>query len=419
MPDAANAGPRLEIVVGAHVMDWWGGSVTYTLTVARELTRLGHRVTIFSPRVGEPGRVARGWGLAVADRERTLPETCGVVFAQDAWSAYTLGARYPEAPVVASIHGDETDVFFPPQLRGLVSVTVALYDRVANRARALATDVPVVRLAQPVDLRRFSPQGPLVDPPRRVLALGNYLRGDRRKQLTRVCEEAGLDLRFAGVNDGSSTAPEHELNSADIVIGKARVIVEAMACGRAAYVYDHNGGDGWITPDTYERHAADNFAGQSTPDVIDAARLRRDLAAYSPGMGVVNRDLAVLHHNATRHAHELVELFRGLVPRARLAPDALTELARLAALQWDTYVRLDAAEYWGAQALAENRRLDEKRAAAVAAAEGLMRQRNALLEEREALLGTSRYRFAQALARPFDLARSRSRSRSRPGSHGG
>lgn len=407
MPDADHAGPRLEIVLGAHVLDWWGGSVTYTLTVARELVRLGHRVTTFSPRVGDPGRVARGWGLEVVDSERALPETCGVVFAQDAWSAYTLGARYPETPVVACIHDDQTDVFFPPQLRGLVSATVAMYDRVAARARALATDVPVVRLAQPVDLRRFTPHGPLVNPPRRALALGNYLRGDRREQLAGVCEQAGLELRFVGVHDGSSAAPEHELNTADIVVGKARAIVEAMACGRAAYVYDHNGGDGWITRDTYERHAADNFAGQSTEDVIDVARLRRDLAEYSPEMGVVNRDLAVLHHNAARHAHELVELFRGLAPRTRLAPDALTELARIAAVQWDTYVRLDAAQYWGSQALAENRRLDEERAVAVATAEALTRERDALLRERDALLGTRRSRLAQALARPLDLMRRR------------
>ncbi|MEA2254779.1 MAG: hypothetical protein QOG35_824 [Solirubrobacteraceae bacterium] len=408
------AGPRLEIVLGAHVLDWWGGSVTCTVTVARELARLGHRVTIFSPRVGEPGRVARGWGLDVVDDERALPETCGVVYAQDAWSAFALGARYPETPVVACIHGDETDVFFPPQLRGLVSATVAMYDRVEARARALAGDVPVVRLAQPVDLRRFVPHGPLADPPRRALALGNYLRGDRREQLAAACHDVGLELSFVGVHDQSSTATEHVLNTTDIVIGKARVMVEAMACGRAAYVYDHNGGDGWITPETYERHAADNFAGQSTREVVDASRLRRDLAEYRPEMGPANRDLAVLHHSAARHAHELVTLFRTLAPRTEPAPDSLAEMARLTALQWDTYVRLDAAQYWGAEALKENRRIDDERVAAVAAADDLKRERDELAAEVarrrgewDALLATRRYRFARALARPLDALRRR------------
>jgi hypothetical protein len=430
MQDAA-VGPRLRIVLGAHVLDWWGGSVTYTVTVARELARLGHGVTIFSPRVGEPGELARGWGLDVVDDEAALPDSCGMAFAQDAWSAYTLGARYPQTPVVGCIHGDEYDAFFPPQLPGLVSATVAMYDRVVERARALAGGVPVLRLTQPVDLRRFVPHGPLLDPPRRAIALSNHLRGDRREQLAAVCEDIGLELGFVGANNGASAAPENELNRADIVIAKGRSIVEAMACGRAAYVYDQNGGDGWITPETYESHAADNFAGLSTGEVVDAARLRRDLAAYSPVMGPANRDLAVLHHSAARHAHELVELFRDLAPRTEPAPDSLAEMARLAAVQWDTYVRLDAAEYWGAEALAESRRLDDERAAAVADATALRRdrdrlqaerdalesehetlrdERDRLEREREALLGTRRYRLAQALARPLELLRRRGRS---------
>ena len=123
---------------------------------------------------------------------------------------------------------------------------------------------------------------------------------------------------FVGANaNGAAPAPENELNSADIVIGKGRAIVEAMACGRAAYVYDQNGGDGWITPETYESPRGGQLRG-----AVDARRGRRragcgaDLGAYRPEMGTANRDLAVLHHSVARHAHELVELFRGLAPRA-------------------------------------------------------------------------------------------------------
>ena len=38
---------------------------------------------------------------------------------------------------------------------------------------------------------------------------------------------------------------------ADIVVGYGRSVLEAMAMGRAAYVWDHAGGDGWVTPETY------------------------------------------------------------------------------------------------------------------------------------------------------------------------
>src|SRR5205823_9456803 len=119
------------------------------------------------------------------------------------------------------------------------------------------------------------------------------------------------------------------LNEADVVVGKARVIVEAMACGRAAYVYDVFGSDGWVTNDTYARLEADNFSGQTGTPPVDVARLRSDLELYRPDMGAANRELAVVNHSATRHAVELVELFERLAPRRASGATSLRELGRL------------------------------------------------------------------------------------------
>ena len=132
-----------------------------------------------------------------------------------------------------------------------------------------------------------------------------------------------------------ATQPELELCGADIVIGKARVIVEAMACGRAAYVYDHNGGDGWVTPERYRLLESDNFGGQAEPTATNLEGLRTDLAAYTPELGQANRDLAVANHSASRHGQELVSLFARLAATPRERVDApLREMSRLARLQW-------------------------------------------------------------------------------------
>ena len=53
-------------------------------------------------------------------------------------------------------------------------------------------------------------------------------------------------------------------------------------------------------------------------------------------MGQVNRELVLAHHDAARHAYELVELFRSVNPRAEPATGPLRELARLVRLQWAT-----------------------------------------------------------------------------------
>ena len=200
--------------------------------------------------------------------------------------------------------------------------------------RAAAVVPEVVRLRQPVDTERFSPRGPLHDPPRRALLLGNYLTGDQLEVVAQACEEAGIEWEQVGARNGGQTRePEQLMGDADIVIGKARVIVEAMASGRAAYVYDHNGGDGWVTSERYELLEADNFGGQAEAVATDLERLRSDLKAYRPDMGVANRQLAFTNHSANKHAQELALLFQRLNPAARPVDAPLRELARLVRVQ--------------------------------------------------------------------------------------
>jgi hypothetical protein len=255
------------------------------------------------------------------------------------------------------VHADEYDLCLPPQVPGVAQTAVVLNDRVGRRVRALGEVPEIVRLRQPVDMKRFAPRTPLRDPARRVLMLGNWVHGDRRDMVFEVCASLGLACDHLGARGSASTLePELRLGRADIVIGKARVIIEAMASGRAAYVYDHNGGDGWVTPERYALLEADNFGGQAEPTVIDAERLRGDLTGYSRLMGPANRDLAVLNHSANRHAQSLVELFQRLVPSDRRVVAPLREMARLARVGWSNECR---AGYWGGEAQRLRAELDD------------------------------------------------------------
>lgn len=441
-----------------------GGGETYLLTVAEQLQRLGHQVTIFILEPGDLTEAARRHGLRAVDSEDRLPDSCDIVYAQESATAFVLADRFPTTPLVYAVHADEYDLCVPPQLPEITSAVVATNERVARRIRAFALAPEVVRLRQPVDTQRFAPRARLRTPPRRALLLGNYLLGDRRDLVVEACEAAGLEWEQIGGPSGRLTnEPETVICEADIVFGKARVIVEAMACGRAAYVYDHNGGDGWVTPERYPILEADNFGGQAEPVAIDAERLLRDLAEYTPQMGLANRDLAIVNHSANRHAQELVSLFRRLRPRKPPAAAPLREMSRLVRLQWasesraiglsvelqDIRTQLEQARREIAalsSQLTEARSLaaeaDERASeaevlageaevllgsvqherawlaleleSASARAEDLVERADWLearalaAEQRErALLATRRYRFGKAAARPLDLLRRR------------
>jgi UDP-2-acetamido-3-amino-2,3-dideoxy-glucuronate N-acetyltransferase len=356
----------MQIVLSTLSLAGVGGSETYVATAADHLQRLGHDVWLHSLEYGRGSDLAEQLGVRLA---HDLPADPDVLIVQDGVVACTLAGVYPRVPQVFVAHSDLYDLQLPPQLPELTAVVVALYDRVERRIRALGLKHEVIRLTQPVDVERYKPLVPLRERPRVALAFGNYVRGERLGVLRRACERAGLELRHVGLHAapaaesagecpaGSGIAsagarrvaaalrrrlrservpqpaaappqPAHLLNGADIVFGKARVIHEAMACGRAAYVFDHNGGEGWVTAENYSSLVADNFGGQSHPALIDEDRLVRDLEQYDRGMGIVNRDLAVAHHGATKHAAALVEVLERVAPRPSPPPGPLDELAR-------------------------------------------------------------------------------------------
>jgi hypothetical protein len=326
----------MEIVLATHGLVGIGGSETYLLTVSEQLQRLGHDVTVHALAGGAMSEFMAGRGLPVAIGERDLPDACDAILVQDAAMAYTLAERWPETPQVFHAPSALHDFQFPPQLPGVAAAVVACSDRFVRHVEALAGERELVRLRHPIDTQRLSPRGEIRERPRRAVLLGNYVSGRRRELIVEAWGAAGVECETVGAHGTPTTDPASAVAAADIVVGKARAILDGMACGRAAYVLDVVGGDGWVTGERYAAMEADNFAGQATERVVDRERLVADLADYRPEMGQVNRDLVLAHHDARSHAYELVALFRRLAPRAEPVPGPLRELARLVRLQWAT-----------------------------------------------------------------------------------
>ncbi len=418
----------MQLIVAVQELAAPGGPQTYALTIAEQLARLGHHVTLFARRLGATADLARSRCLAVEGRADDLPERAdGVIVGVDRSLAIELAARYPAAARVFVVHGAD-DVHLPPPLDGVVAATVALSDAFAARAAACAGAGEVVRLRQPVDLRRFGGRAAPAPRPARALLLGNYHGGGvSRAQLIRdAWSPAGVTWEQVG-HPSPQLDVADAMRDVDVVVGYGRSIVEAMACGRPAYVFDHAGCDGWVTPESYERIEAAGFSGLSAQMPPDAARLRADLDAYRPELGRLGFDLVRRHHDARAHAAELVALLRRIAPEPAPAErSALRALALLAEAQLRAEVARDhhslESRQWFRRAQELNDELAAQREEAARSAEAL-RLRAAAAEARvDALRGTKRFRLAQALARPAELARrarsrSRARTRRRPRPH--
>jgi hypothetical protein len=359
-----------------------GGTEVHLVTFGEHLQRLGHEVLLFAPELGPFADHARRRGLDVQDNPRELPAACDVVFAQDGIVACELARRYPQALMIFRVCSDVFDFELPPQLDGLVDLMVVLSDRYERLAKACAVKVPVLRLRVPIDIDRLVPLGTLRERPQRAVLLGNY--PEREELVREVWGRRGVEVRRVGV-DVQSYDVAAAVADADIVVAKSRAALDAMACGRAVYVYDVFGGDGWVTPESYAALEADNFAGQATDRVIDAAALADDLGGYRQEMGVVNRDLVLQHHSARDHVIALLNAIGERAPQDR-GPAPLQEMARLIALQlsWELTAREFRVMHWP---LREHAARSEQRAleAAEVARQAAATARQAEKERDEAL----------------------------------
>jgi hypothetical protein len=194
----------------------------------------------------------------------------------------------------------------------VVARVVVFDERTGERVRAATLPQQLVRLRRPVDLDRIVSRGELPEWPARARLQLEGVSDYRRGIVQRVLSDARIELG----------------DDADVVLGRGSAVVEALAQGRAAYVYGDDGGDGWVTPERYELLEADGFSGRAEPSATTFERLRDELEDYDPALGPAGRELAQAH-DARAHAQELVAAFDDLKPRRDPVDAPLRELARL------------------------------------------------------------------------------------------
>ena len=219
----------------------------------------------------------------------------------------------------------------------------------------------------------------------------------RRGVVQRVLAEARIELD----------------DDAELVLGRGQAVVEALAEGRAAYVYGDDGGDGWVTPERYEALEADGFSGRLEPTATTFERLRDDLEGYDPALGPAGRELAQAH-DARAHAQQLVAAFDEVKPRRDPVDAPLRELARLVRLESATARRATTAAARVQAADARRRELEQQLAAAKAASAGL----EARLAELERALQEAEAQLEQHEAQPKRGVRSLLGREGKPSSEG-
>jgi O-antigen biosynthesis protein len=316
-------------------LDFPGGSETYTYTVARALLERGHRPTVVSPIVGEVGERLRSAHVPVVDELQKVRGHPDVLHCQH--NVLALAARdwFPGAPLVSHSHGTVPLPEQPPSVDLNIQRYIAVSDLVRRHLESRGVPRSLIRvLENPVDLGRFAPRTPLSSPPRRALVLSAVMDPSTLQVIRDACGRRDIELDVAGLDGTRTWDVEGRIARADVVFSLGRGAIESMASGRAVFVYDRHGADGWVTPDTVDDIASHTFSGKRFGRRLSTAELVAELDRYDPSMGSANRRIAEERYDIRAYVDRLLavyaEAMEAFEPRRLSLPGQEVEVALMA-----------------------------------------------------------------------------------------
>jgi hypothetical protein len=406
----------VRVAVAYERLEFPAGTEVYVVTIAEQLQRLGHTVTIVTPREGPMSEGARRLGLSVKHPAAVTADDAEVVVACDSAGLLELSARAPAATRIMVVHSTDYVLQTPPQLDGACDAVVVLNDRTKRFAESLAVDVPVIRLRQPIDVARYwflaAPRRPL----RRAAVFGHVPVAGVEGTAESACRAAGIEPVGIGQQaDAVVLDPERLIDETDAVIGIGRCALEGMAARRPVFVAGPVGADGWIRLETFDALESDGFSGRAQ----GRGTIVHDLAAAlvePPPVDEVQQlyERVQRDHEARVHAEQLIALARELGATSGHVLGPATEMARLVRIELLAHEHLGVTEKRLRSALERARALEEELATEREAAACARHDRDeavaraAVLAARiEAIERSRRWRWTRQVLTPVDRLRRR------------
>lgn len=265
--------------------DVYTGTQSVTRDLAIALTRAGHQVAIYSPRLGPIAGEVCASGVAVTDDLFSIGDDPDIIHGHHHEPLMQALQRFPATPAIFLCHDATSQADTPfafPRIRKYLAVDQRCQARVERALGQAAGPVEIVPNA--VDTGRFQSRGPLPERPRRALVFSNYAY--RKTQLPAVknaCRKAGIDLDVMGFAAGTaSNHPETELPKYDLVFAKARCALEAMAVGAAVVLCDFAGVGPYVTAADFDAMRLKNFGRALLTEPLSASAVLKQIARYDP-----------------------------------------------------------------------------------------------------------------------------------------
>lgn len=309
-----------------------GGTDIYTRDLALALLRRGWLPIIYTTIVGEFAEELRAATVPIVNSIEAVGAPPDVIHGHHHIETLAAMARFPGVPTLFVCHDATTWHSVPPRsprIGAYVAVDRNCRDRMIFEHGIAEEAIRVMGNA--VDLRRFSPRPSLPIRPTRALVLSNAVTANNWGATVRsACQQRGITLDLAGAAaDAFVNRPEQLLAQYDLVFGKGRCALEAMASGAAVIVCDERGLSGMVTSDDLPAARHLNFGARTLQQPITVETILHEIDRYDAVDAARVSDRIRASANIDLLAGEFIELYEELIA-AKVSLPAEEEMRSMA-----------------------------------------------------------------------------------------
>jgi hypothetical protein len=338
-----------RVLIATISMTTASGTVTYTRDLALALLRHGWLPIVYATHTGAQAELLREATIPVVTNLDSVGEVPDVIHGHHTLETLIAMTRFPDVPALFVCHDATAWHSVPPRLpriRRFVAVDRNCRDRMVFEQGFAADDVHV--LTNAVDLERFRQRPPLPAKPRRALVFSNLaLESSFLGTIREACAQRGIELDVVGLASGRAVDhPETILPQYDLVFGKARCAIEAMAVGAAVVVCDGPGMAGLVTTSLLEEMRVLNFGRRTLQRPYTLENVLCEIDRYDPDDAAEVSARIRASNDIDLLAEQFIALYDGLLadPVRSGGADEMTALsASLERLTHHLYAQTEGA----------------------------------------------------------------------------
>lgn len=286
----------MRILITNLYLNDFCGSECWCYSIASELIRRGYEVFAYTPNRGKFFEEFEKLGVKFANSGTfdLILDNHKIVKTQK-----FVG------PIIHTCHGI-IDAESP--LSGAINVAVSEASRDKWKTDFLITNG--------IDCERFKP---IVKPSLEINKILSLCKSNTADDVIgSICESAGIE--FERTFCKTVFRIEDKINSADLVIGVGRSLLDAMACGRPVVSFDDRPyyetrmlGYGYITPEKFDKYQKDSFTGNAEQCTLDKLQLAQEIFKYNPDDGIVNRKHILENYNIKDRVDQYLSIYNQMV----------------------------------------------------------------------------------------------------------